>query len=595
MGPLERCSVYVSFIANYGGIFALAAHHALVRPGATKEDRFAISDCLLAIASVSPLDAAHIVLANVHQLKTQYASRLEELQGYGDGDEAETQETQTHPQTQHSMGTEASAMLSTQVPDLDQESDATQSDGCGLFSRGLSDGFAGGRPRLGLSLAEGCSTAGAEQTLLGRIVHLLGSDGDIALLEQLSDILKTLVSDDDMYPREVAGLSTADDKSFGAVFFDRYFRRLFAVYRKVAEMDKHRPADSPQRDVADMLVALTGQDASAVAASHRIICEVVTQCIVGHQHRMRYLFMQCNFLKYLFCVLGSRRGALHLGPLKVVRVMLALRQEDYDKRLIKRQLVMPLVELMCVDADSNLGPGGHRGHLVSSCAAELLCFVIEQGRKELVLHLVDDHSDVVTRAQLGGLGARLKGRYDGILAGRDPVDDLGEPGRALGGMSQDSTTSVRVSPRAASTDDEDYFLDDDEDDGDNCEENGKVWENHSSVQAEWSEGRSALDTIGAYGDDSDSDGDGDDGGGDGEAMGQGAALADVSSPPLGPLRNKFEDDDTEGFVTRLKHGPAGSPSKSKGGEDGSKDGGGTKNANRGISFNLGGRKRPKLS
>jgi hypothetical protein len=600
MGPLERSSVYVSFIANYGGTFALAAHHALVRPGATPEDRFAISDCLLAIASVSPLDAAHIVLANVHQLKTQYASRLGDLRGHGDGDDVETQETQTQPQTQQSIGTETSAMLSTQVPELDQESDATQSDGGGLCRR---DGSAGGLPRLGLSLAKGGATAGAEQTLLGRIVHLLGSDGDIALLEQLSDILKTIISDDDMYPREVVGLSTAGDQSFGAVFFDKYFRRLFAVYRKVAEMDKNRPIDSPKRDVVDTLVALTGQDASAVAASHRIICEVVTQCIVGHQHRMRYLFMQCNFLKYLFCVLGSKKCALHLGPLKVVRVILALHQEDYDKRLIKRQLIMPLVELMCVGTNGNLGPGGHRGNLVSSCAAELLGFVIEQGRKELVLHLVDDHSDVVTRAQLGGLGARLKERYDCIVAGRDPVDDILESGTHLRrnssshgrvGMSQDST-SVRVSPRAVSTDDENYFLDDDEDDGDHCEEKGNVWENHASMQAQWSGRRSALDSIGAYGDD-DSDSDGYGGGGDGEASGESLALADVNSPPLAPLRSKFEDDDTEGFVTRLKAGPAGSPSSARGGEeDSSKDGGETKNANSGISFNLGGRKRPKLS
>jgi hypothetical protein len=425
------------------------------------------------------------------------------------------------------------------------------------------------------------------------MIELITVDNDIGTMEHLGDIMKTILGAG-MNPFGSyigAGGSTPStlepkifgDHSFITIFFGHYIKRLLTIYRQVHD---EKSADL-KIDIVDRISTITGQNTTAVATSHRIVCEIMRRCIEVQSYRMRYFFLQYNFLKYLFCVFTSKHSHIHVGPIQVVRAILAARNEAYDKRIVKCNLLSPVLELLnrgmpTVEnpSDNITTPGGNLVNLVSSCAAELFTFIITNSSGRIITYLMEHHKEIIKRITLGGIGRGIFERYEAIQSGSE-IDifqtdsgstqemedtttsdvDSGVPSSMMSSKrsgyvksnenESHSRNDTSIKPRAdadSGIDEDAYFMEDDDENMD--------------VKVSGS-GSVLADIRSSYGD---SDDDSSNGGGSGSGSGN---ISNPDLPNLKPIQPKFDQDDTEfkilSSTTSRKVPSASSVSSNKGG------------------------------
>jgi protein phosphatase-4 regulatory subunit 3 len=133
------------------------------------------------------------------------------------------------------------------------------------------------------------------------IIRLIGADSEPAVIEQLSDVLKTVL-DAERFDR-------LDKDRFLAAFYDHYIHWILVAFAsesnvtvtatataasKTAGSKSADSSSTPSHPVPAWIGCKQGVD--GLSASRRCLCEIFALCVQGHSYRMKYFVMRNNVI-----------------------------------------------------------------------------------------------------------------------------------------------------------------------------------------------------------------------------------------------------------------------------------------------------------
>eukprot|EP00658_Telonema_sp_P-2_P026647 TRINITY_DN2077_c0_g1_i2.p1 TRINITY_DN2077_c0_g1~~TRINITY_DN2077_c0_g1_i2.p1 ORF type:complete len:788 (+),score=157.31 TRINITY_DN2077_c0_g1_i2:262-2625(+) len=287
--------------------------------------------------------------------------------------------------------------------------------------------------------------------LLGLLVEQLFADNDAGIKSQIAELLKNLLD-----PELMEGTSEKDD--FLNMFYESLMEPLVScitsenvVSDKIREFRKRDSTGQCRKEQMD-------SDLSLVAVTQNQVCEILAFCVQQHGYRIKYFILRHNIVqKALQMVLKkSTSGAkprrvagnyLTLSVMRFVRACVGLKDEFYNRHLVKNNLFEPVM----VAFQQN----GSRYNLFNSAVIEMVEFCRKENVKSLVGHLVEAHADKFKGIEYVSVFKDLVTKHEQNVdaeQGREAAD------------TQQQQQQQQPWRRKAESDDESYFNESDDDD-----------------------------------------------------------------------------------------------------------------------------------
>jgi protein phosphatase-4 regulatory subunit 3 len=229
--------------------------------------------------------------------------------------------------------------------------------------------------------------------LMGLLVEQLFADNDAGMKCQLAELIRMLLD-----PEMMEGTSEKDD--FLNLFYEAFMETLVAcvsmeqlVLDKMREFRRKDPSGQCLREQMDA-------DTTLVLATRNQVCEILAFCVQHHGYRIKYFILRHNIVqKALHLVFTQKKGhsnrhvvnnQLTLTVMRFVRACVGLKDEFYNRHLVKNNLFDPIMQAFHAN--------GNRYNLFNSSVIELVDFCRRENVKSLVAHLVGSHSDKFNNA-----------------------------------------------------------------------------------------------------------------------------------------------------------------------------------------------------
>ncbi|VDN10862.1 unnamed protein product [Dibothriocephalus latus] len=149
------------------------------------------------------------------------------------------------------------------------------------------------------------------------------------------------------------------------------------------------------------------------------VLELLTFCIENHAYHMKNYCLHRDVVKRVLTLLSSNHKFLVLGEfvsfsnasafqgaLRLLRRVVNLKEEFYNRYLVKNNLFKPVVELFI----SN----GHRYNMIDSAIIELFDYIRAENINLLITHIVERHWDSLKDVSYVQTFNGLKERYDAL-------------------------------------------------------------------------------------------------------------------------------------------------------------------------------------
>ncbi|KAM3178169.1 hypothetical protein ACTXT7_003096 [Hymenolepis weldensis] len=188
------------------------------------------------------------------------------------------------------------------------------------------------------------------------------------------------------------------------------------------------------------------------------VLDLLIFCIENHTYHIKNYCLHHDVLKRVMVLLKSAHKFLVLSALRLVRKMLQLKEEFYNRYLIKNKLFKPIIECFITN--------GHRYNMIDSAILELFEFVLVEDIMTIIDHVVEEFWDVLSSVTYVNTFKRFKDRFDaadrplksevsslfreGILASNSTIPSLR------------TTVNSHFSRAPAFDDEEQWFNQDDE-------------------------------------------------------------------------------------------------------------------------------------
>jgi len=188
-------------------------------------------------------------------------------------------------------------------------------------------------------------------TLLKLLVRHLVSDTDTGVQEQLKEVIRCLIDPETM--------DTAPEKDeFLNAFYDQCIDTLTApLVASDATFDEY----------------------SSIVKDHA--CELLAFCLVHHGFRIKYYVLRHNIAqKMLRLVTQQKDRFLVVSAIRVFRAFVGLKDDFYDRYIIKQNLFAPIINVFFENGD--------RYNLLNSVVLELLNFIRLENRVDLIRYIV---------------------------------------------------------------------------------------------------------------------------------------------------------------------------------------------------------------
>ncbi|GBG33681.1 Serine/threonine-protein phosphatase 4 regulatory subunit 3 [Hondaea fermentalgiana] len=157
-------------------------------------------------------------------------------------------------------------------------------------------------------------------------------------------------------------------------------------------------AQSPQERLLERKAAETAR----VAEHH--ITELLSFCVQTHGFRVKYFVLNQDIVDKVLRLLYSRDKHLVLGAIRFARTCVGLKDDFYNRHIVKLNLFAPIFEVFV----SN----GPRNNLINSAIIELLEFVRMEKIRLLIKYIVENFGDKLSGIDYVETYARLKETYD---------------------------------------------------------------------------------------------------------------------------------------------------------------------------------------
>ncbi|CAH8573213.1 unnamed protein product [Dicrocoelium dendriticum] len=198
---------------------------------------------------------------------------------------------------------------------------------------------------------------------------------------------------------------------------------------------------------------------TALVLNH--ILELLTFCIETHTYHMKNYCFNRDLLKRVLVLLQSSHKFLALAALRLLRRVIHMKEEFYNRYLIKNNLLKPVIKLFVAN--------GHRYNLIDSAIIELFDYIRSEEIASLVTHVIENFWDILKNVNYVQTFNDMKRVYDHSHRPSRPaiIGSVGQQS-ALDVLSLVNATTPRFQrdPRSLEMEEEQWFDQDDEEEDD---------------------------------------------------------------------------------------------------------------------------------
>lgn len=198
------------------------------------------------------------------------------------------------------------------------------------------------------------SEHGEGGALFRQLVSSLTEPSAGGLQEQALEILKVLLDPETME-------SSVEKDRFIDAFYDEHIGGLLAAIVAAGETPLPESAPPP--------------------ATLVLLIELLCYCVTQHSYRIKYYILRNNVVEKVLRLLRRRERAVAAASLRFLRTCLAMRDEFYNRYLVKNSLLEPVIEAFMAN--------GPRYNLLNSATLELFEFVRRENMKSLLGAVVE--------------------------------------------------------------------------------------------------------------------------------------------------------------------------------------------------------------
>lgn len=196
-----------------------------------------------------------------------------------------------------------------------------------------------------------------EDMLINHMIDYMICDGDTGNAYQLSQLIRTLLD-----PENMAIAANKMEKSEFLSFFYKHSMHVLTAPLFATTCD-----DKPSKD----------DYVNNVTLGH--ILELLTFCVEHHTYHIKNYVISKDLLRRVLVLMKSQHKFLVLNSLRFLRRIVGLKDEFYNRYIVKGQLFDPVI--------SAFKENGQRYNLLNSAIVELFEFIRVEDMKSLCSHV----------------------------------------------------------------------------------------------------------------------------------------------------------------------------------------------------------------
>lgn len=269
--------------------------------------------------------------------------------------------------------------------------------------------------------------------LMNIVIEGMICDTDMGAAVQLMGIIRTLLDPENML--------ASVNKSEKTDFLNHFYKHCMHVF--IAPLLSNTVDSSEKPDNSNVQVQVLG-----------LILELLSFFVESHTYHIKNYILHKDLLRRILVLVKSRHTFLKLCAVRFMRKIINLKDEFYNRYIIKGNLFVPVVDALVSNYD--------RYNLLNSAILEMFEFIRVEDIKSLCSHVVENFSPTLDKITYVQTFKALKLRYDqhqDRLKERSSLDNNG-----VSSILRQANNRFRRDDRAMDEDEELWFNDDD------CEE-----------------------------------------------------------------------------------------------------------------------------
>ncbi|XP_048125721.1 serine/threonine-protein phosphatase 4 regulatory subunit 3-like isoform X2 [Alosa alosa] len=222
------------------------------------------------------------------------------------------------------------------------------------------------------------------------------SDPELGGAVQLMGLLRTLID-----PENMLAPTNKTEKTEFLSFFYKYCMHVLT-----APLLANTAEDSDSSDIQEGSTKINRvcPDNFQTAQLLALILELLTFCVEHHTYHMKNYIMNTDLLRRVLVLMNSKHTFLALCALRFMRRIIGLKDEYYNRYIIKGNLFEPVINALL--------DNGTRYNLLNSAIIELFEFIKVEDVKSLIAHIVDNFYKALESIEYVQTFKGLKGRYE---------------------------------------------------------------------------------------------------------------------------------------------------------------------------------------
>ncbi|XP_077352453.1 serine/threonine-protein phosphatase 4 regulatory subunit 3B [Festucalex cinctus] len=222
------------------------------------------------------------------------------------------------------------------------------------------------------------------------------SDPELGGAVQLMGLLRTLIDPENM----LASTNKTEKTEFLSFFYKYCMQVLTAPLLANTAHDKNSKDFQEGSTKINPVCPDNFQTAQLLA----LILELLTFCVEHHTYHIKTYIMNKDLLRRVLVLMNSKHTFLALCALRFMRRIIGLKDEYYNRYIIKGNLFEPVINALL--------DNGTRYNLLNSAIIELFEFIKVEDVKSLIAHIVDNFYKALEPIEYVQTFKGLKGRYE---------------------------------------------------------------------------------------------------------------------------------------------------------------------------------------
>ncbi|KAK1171263.1 serine/threonine-protein phosphatase 4 regulatory subunit 3 isoform X1 [Acipenser oxyrinchus oxyrinchus] len=266
-------------------------------------------------------------------------------------------------------------------------------------------------------------------------------DPELGGAVQLMGLLRTLID-----PENMLAPSNKTEKTEFLSFFYKYCMHVLTAPLLANTVEEKTGKDAV---VGSNKISAICPDNFQTAQLLALILELLTFCVEHHTYHIKNYIMNKDLLRRVLVLMNSKHTFLALCALRFMRRIIGLKDEFYNRYIIKGNLFEPVINALL--------DNGTRYNLMNSAIIELFEFIKVEDIKLLTAHIIDNFYETLESIEYVQTFKGLNTRYE---------QEKDRQNQRLNSVpSTVRNNRYRRDARALEDDEEMWFNEDDEEEG----------------------------------------------------------------------------------------------------------------------------------